>query len=513
MRLLIVDDERIILKWLKKNIEMLFPDYQIVALCVNGKQAFNICLEQEIDVLITDIRMPFMDGTELIRRLKDNDILPYTIVLSAYDDFSYVRDAFKIGAKEFLLKPEITEEGLRECLTLAETRLHAGKQKQGLSQRTPLQQEIYACLTEKLEVDPARLKELFLKYSDIKGAQITVVMLENCGNNTMDQIMNILRFIYSEQLLVYITISFTPSCCLVISEAVLKPHILAERLENAFSSFGFKTLRIGVSEVMPVESIPSLYQQVQECLEVEAYYDEFTCMVYGEWKKNRTEEQFKGPSERLKETIHDNSYDGIRTEFLSLLDLIGELRPSPAQVRRIVLEPLLKLYWDKVRTDDNMQISSDNLVMLCSVKRFAELRENLMNQLEQMLQLSQKTLSEQGYSAPVCQIFQFIKEHFDEDISLDDLAAHVHFNRSYISSLFKKETGENIFDYLLGYRLNKAKELLINRELSIKQVCNAVGITDQAYFSKVFKKHFRCTPNEFRKNPNETQKDGNKIQN
>lgn len=110
MNIVIADDEQIIIRWLKKCIGELSPEYHIVEACMNGKQVLNCCLNEQVDVLFTDIRMPVMDGLELLEKLRANRVLPYTVVLSAYSDFSYVRDAFKLGAVEYLLKSEITKE-------------------------------------------------------------------------------------------------------------------------------------------------------------------------------------------------------------------------------------------------------------------------------------------------------------------------------------------------------------------------------------------------------------------
>lgn len=120
MKIVIADDEEIILKWMKKNVELLFPEHEVAAICINGKQALDCCREFMPDILFTDIRMPVMDGMELLKQLKTEGKLPYTIILSAYDDFSYAREALKLGVKEFLLKSEIVKEELENCIQRAE---------------------------------------------------------------------------------------------------------------------------------------------------------------------------------------------------------------------------------------------------------------------------------------------------------------------------------------------------------------------------------------------------------
>lgn len=131
MNIVIADDEEIILKWMKKNIEALSPEHHVIEACINGMQVLNCCLNHQVDVLFTDIRMPIMDGMELLKKLNQNHVLPYTVVLSAYDDFSYARDCLKLGVSEFLLKSEITKDELEVCLQTAKERIrNQGRRRQ-----------------------------------------------------------------------------------------------------------------------------------------------------------------------------------------------------------------------------------------------------------------------------------------------------------------------------------------------------------------------------------------------
>ena len=105
----------------------------------------------------------------------------------------------------------------------------------------------------------------------------------------------------------------------------------------------------------------------------------------------------------------------------------------------------------------------------------------------------------QVYSQAVQKIMEYIEANYRENISLEELAVYVHMNRSYVSHLFKKETGDNLYNYLQQYRLEKAKELLEHTRDSIQEICWKVGIQDSGYFSKVFKKYAGMTPLEYRK--------------
>ena len=160
MNIVIADDEQIILRWLKKNIEELSQDYHVAALCPNGKQALNCCLNQQVDVLFTDIRMPVMDGLELLEKLGANHVMPYTVILSAYSDFSYVRDAFKLGASDYLLKPEITRDNLKECLDSVSRLL---KQDQNSSENGSITEKNLCRFMEQYFTDSEKMSDNWIR--------------------------------------------------------------------------------------------------------------------------------------------------------------------------------------------------------------------------------------------------------------------------------------------------------------------------------------------------------------
>ena len=120
MRIVIVEDEKITRQWVKKQIEKLRPGYYTVETFANGRQALDYMESCGADVLFTDVRMPVMDGLELLGELQRRENRAYKVILSAYDEFQYAQQALRLGANEFTLKPEITKEELGRILDAAE---------------------------------------------------------------------------------------------------------------------------------------------------------------------------------------------------------------------------------------------------------------------------------------------------------------------------------------------------------------------------------------------------------
>lgn len=152
-----------------------------------------------------------------------------------------------------------------------------------------------------------------------------------------------------------------------------------------------------------------------------------------------------------------------------------------------------------MKEENRMRVSSDVLFKLSNLPSFHQLRDAFEEQIEEFTNTLVEEENRHAYGAAVSKIITYIEGNYAESISLEDLSSYVHLNRSYLSSLFKKETGENIYDYLQRFRLEKAKELLVSQRGSIQQIASQVGISDPAYFSKLFKKHVGQTPMEYRK--------------
>ena len=121
-KILIADDESIVRMSLRAMVDWESEGFEIAGDVQNGEAALAFMKQADIDILLTDIRMPNMDGIELLSRLSELDAPPATIVLSAYDDFAYVRQAFKLGAEDYLLKSDMTPDGLLNCVRSASSR-------------------------------------------------------------------------------------------------------------------------------------------------------------------------------------------------------------------------------------------------------------------------------------------------------------------------------------------------------------------------------------------------------
>ena len=500
MNIVIADDEKIILAWLKKNIETLSPEYHVVAACANGRQALECFEGKEIDVLFTDIRMPVMDGMELLKKLGEENRLPYTIILSAYDDFLYARDAFKLGAREFLLKPEITREGLFECLRLAEARMAERKSKGTGSH--PAQELLRRCLARQ-DADISDELELCREAcGELRNEPFTVTLLNFSGEaGSREKVQEILDFFFQEENTYYCRVPFGEREWAVFSALPREgAHGLVKMLARSFASFGFSELSVSAGgEETDWRALPAVVRQAREVESYQRFYRMREALDFDTEQRRRrqTHARWEELCTELERAVREQEWDGFAELLEQAMRFAGEERPDDSLVKKGCFRVLMNLYWHGMTQAQQEERHLDSLLHLNALTDFMSLREEVLQQAGDFL--AALHLRGNRYSAAVAEILQYMEQNYASPITLDALSGLVHLNRSYVSHLFKKETGSNLYDYLLRMRLEKAKELLVTSPDSVQQIGCRVGISDSAYFSRLFKKQVGISPAEFRR--------------
>ena len=501
MNIVIADDEQIILKWLKKNIEALSPENHVVKACLNGKEVLNCCLNQKIDILFTDIRMPVMDGMELLKKLVDNQALPYTIILSAYDDFVYARDCFKLGVKEFLLKSEITKDELEKCLETANRQMNVTGNQEINSEETGEERlkKLVLGTLNKEAVSKDALKVYWKSFCKIQRDFILLLLTFEKTIINEEQVQEIVMFIFQEEKRNFYFIPKDEHEIILISENCFGPvREFADKVFKIFASFGYKEMFVSISSTGKKSSdIEEMYQEAHDVLQYQIFYGENDGKAYETLKLLRETEKTDDVLHEIAEFINMHQWNRIGRKLEDSLKNIREIKPDVPLLKHTVLDMLLSMYWTCLSEGERKKLSIDNILKINNCKTFEDLEEETISQMNRMLEILIK--SQKLYSDAVYQVIKYIEQNYSDNISLEEIAKYVHMNRSYISHLFKKETGENIYTYLLMYRLEKAKNMLLENKESIQEISYKVGVPDSAYFSKLFKKHMGMAPLEFRK--------------
>lgn len=490
MKVVIADDEEIILKWMKKNIEALFPECQVVATCTNGKQALECCKKWVPDLLFTDIRMPIMDGMELVEQLQDEEKFPYTVILSAYDDFSYAREAMKLGVRDFLLKSEITKEELYSCIQKAEKNLknteNWKKEKQ--------QEEIKHFFSEIEKESHWNTPERLLEWKRLWGEEkYTILMLKNESKQFQLEIVEqITEFFFQEKKKKAIFMAQNDTEALILVE-VRDNEIskLTSEILQTLASFGNTEIVLCAGGLgNSGNDLENIYKEVEKSAERLEFYGRA-----GVLKSNDRQYEVLFKEEEFR--WEERHYEEALEHLYKIFEQFRREMPDVMLVRRFILDLLLKIYWNYLNEIQRKKFSIDELILITHCKNINILEQKVIETVRKFI--AELQCLHPVYSEVVCKVIEYINENYRENISLEEIANYVHMNKSYLSHLFKKETKKNIYSYLLDFRMEKAKRLLTETKQSVYQVGCLVGIPDSAYFSKVFKKYTGMSPLEFRK--------------
>ncbi|MDO4261242.1 MAG: AraC family transcriptional regulator [Eubacteriales bacterium] len=520
-QVLIVDDEPIVKIALRSMLDWGALGFHICATASNGEEALEMAGRFHPDLIICDLKMPAMDGIELIRTVRERGMDCEFLVISNYEDFNYVRTALVLGAADYMLKVSISPEELSSQLEKIrkklDDRLEADRRKQtDVMQESMAHQERHSAwrdffthksyalqdLTAVTGLDPDSLGPLALCQIsfDWHAQQLETLppidLIRSTLKNALEQ--------FDRRRIIFFSSSNT---LLVLPQSELALHQntiagLAARISQLFQYYMPLSPSIVYKDgIADLEEARRAYHGFQELLELN---------FYGAAGLMNASELTAGTS------VPDVSYKELASEILSLpsdfcldyavnrvsglLDACQKQNVLPARVIQYFVRFLGELEY---RLQDVSAPAHDQIVESAEFMRTAVSKEELERHLQDALQAvfspaaSEACVSGQ-YSPEVLQSISYIRESYNHKISLASVAEHVGLSSGYLCRIFKEETGVSINAYINNLRMTRAGELLMDKNSYIKEVAVSVGFEDQLYFSRLFKRYYGVTPSEYR---------------
>lgn len=526
MKILIADDDLLIRNGLRSIMNRRCPEHIVVGEASDGASAFDLVCELQPDLLITDMKMPKMDGIQLIKKLRQSQKENVQIiVLSGYDDYEYIRQSMKNKAEDYLLKPVDEEELVsliqkigRELESLAQMKDTVRPQTDVAVQK---KEKALHNLVEGVSDDTRGLglKDFF---TGVVGLYSIDFVPQAALQNHLEFEIMVLRnelskqmiqeyFASSEDLRVIVAEFHGDLVVFLYAERFVKDFLKRVRKEfsvirRLLSDYSNLTVSSGVGP--PLEhpgQIRENYQLAQEALYYRFYWGN-GLYFYGEhkWSQKpafnsarykelctelidditlcRTVEA-KQHLQQLFACLREPCFHPFRfCEYL--IELIHLIYDSVGEFRELCVDysanqDVLKSVVEKYTISQDLEKAFTDTVLEC----IRELELNRFNRNIQYIEMSKK----------------YIRDHYMEQISLKDVAQFVHLNHSYLSELFKSKTGKNFIDYLTEVRINEAKKLLSDPTNKIYQISESVGYMDSASFTRAFKKQTGIAPVEYRK--------------
>lgn len=525
--ILLVDDDAVFRAHMKSMIDWESEGFTIIAEARNGKEAIE-CLEKvKPDVVITDMSMPVMNGVELIDYLSEYHQDMQVLALSGYNDFNYVRDSMKKGAMDYLLKDQFDEKQCRAALKSVNQKL-SGSTGTGRTQfvsRERQEQEfvlllLSGCAGNKDEIS-RRMNELNLQ-SLGKGIIVAVTELdEETYKDTLTE-SEYYRFMYSvKSILQESSYSYSGAHVVLIGRCrmlVLIPvagisfsnsqnqyrRMLTE-MQNNVKLFLNESISFGVSNLCrDISELPHYYEQAGKALETKHFQGKksFIAEITNELQIKKIAIVDIKVEQRIYAALNHSINDTPGVIIRELFD--GFISNGcDADDVQMVLAGLLNIT-SKVMQDNHLStmevfrvesLSNDMLHMFSTLPEIKEWYACAFDRLGTLLQQNKEI---RQYNENTRKAIDFVHKNYSKRISLKDIAQEVNVNSSYLSRLFKNDTGVNIVDYLNNVRLDKAADLIHEGSIPLNRIADSVGIQSYNHFFKLFKDHYGITPGEYK---------------
>ncbi|SFT21058.1 response regulator [Paenibacillus sp. BC26] len=383
VNILIADDENVIREGVKRTIKRAFPDYSI-HLAASAEEAVKIMDIQPIDIVLTDILMPGIDGLEFMKMSRRKYPHAKWVVISAHSEFSYAQKAVRLGARDYLLKPI----GKTRLVELMAQLADEAKQESAISKESELlktnlkylREAVFQRLASGLDIGNMDIGELIDRYPEFR---LIMVRIEEAVKN-------------------------------VQLEHFIIENVLSELIDRHGQGFVVNFDRQSLLGLVQLED-------------------------------NRTE------GDLLQELrTHLSHY--LKVPFhITYSDMIREFTRIPDEVRR--------LRQSSVTTAGDRQEGGDKAIEVA---------------------------------------LQYLKAHYNEELSLEKVASVVFLNPIYFSQLFKQKTGQGYKDYVISLRIEQARELLLQPGLKLAEIAERIGYADVRHFTQVFRRKMNVTPTEYR---------------
>lgn len=509
-KLLVVDDENIIREGLKTMIQGSVPGIDEILEAKNGDEALEIITREQIDILMADLHMPGMSGMELIRQVRARDKRMAIIVLSGYSEFAYAQGAIQYKVLHYLLKP-VKRAELFDVLQSAVSELDEADQFQEKLQKS-VNQRIASMIRNGTKISAicqAFHTEMDL---DMEGMQCAIALgRHNCKGKALDELKNDIREAYDKlhkecgescPKVYTMDIDEDMICMVLFSRDLQENEEVPTKLGRLLCSTCKDTDHTtwGISEIQDATSQDNKqFRQALNCINERVLYGDGRTYTYKTVKKrdNRLVLSYMDYFQ-ICSYVDDSQYEDLRIWLHEHFDmLVAEKRISSRayldNLKNILLEVLTHYNYGESLADEAARVEA--LANQCrdyndTINRFLGIITNAVKSTKK------NTTDVKSQSIMVAQ--EYIKQNYNKQLTLDDIAAQVAKNPAYFSASFKRETGMHLMDYINEVRIEMAMKKLKDPKTKIYEVAYDTGFLSDKYFSKVFKKITGSTPKEYR---------------
>ena len=494
-KILIVDDELIFRQGIRYMVDWDAYHYTIVGEATNGKEALKLIEKLSPDIVFCDIVMPILNGVELVKIASQRFPSVKIVVLSNFDEFNNVRQAFKFGACDYLLKSQISKAELFSCLD----KLKLQDKEYNISPSVSLA-KLTKQLLDGFALEPFEAFDTLLS-QHMSEKHFFILYMEHFDET--EDFSDLLEEILKEYLAKYNYLSITTNhdsrVILINTAQPLPPYILSALFQRLSSLFP-TCFCILSNPFYRENSIKAVFDRLCTLSKYSIFFDGRICFFETDIVPNFKKLPFA--FDLYYEHVRKYDFAAAQSIVLSYIDRIkAELSMDPFEFKKLI-ENIIYNTIGEIRATHLEDPALDNI----KLKLFKDIdKAYYFGDLKVLLERTYKDLELVCSATPtksdqiVSSIIDFISQNYSKPITLYDAAHHMHINYSYLSNYISTNSNMHFSEHLNETRISHAKKLLTFSSISISEISESIGYTDQSYFGKVFKKSTGFTPLEYRK--------------
>lgn len=473
---------------------------------VNGKQALSCLEETPVDLIVTDVSMPEMNGIELIQQVKRLAPATEIIVLSSFDDFPFVKNALKLGAADYLLKHDLEPESLVQAVVQAREKLaeRSGTAARDLAPEKAAQL-LHRLLTRPVAPEEAeRLAEAAM-LPQRRSAFVMLSAVVNESESGSEQVSTARPFfgpldpawlvmpLGRGRYALYLDFKDEKSEARMLTAA----YEAAEGIVQAADQAGVEC-RIGMSRSgFGVKMVEALHKQAEAAVFRSLYEEGDAARIYSaSGDRPYRDTVLAGCYQSLSKALKSGEAEACEALTDRLFRDMRLVKPPEGELRKLLLDLFALLV--VVGSDRGAEIEpmdhwqswvTDSLGRLTALDR---MRQAVLERIRRVSGCSANERPE------IRQAKAYILKHLDEELNVADLSRRLDLSPNYLSLLFRQQTGQRLSEYIQQCRMEEAKRLLRETTLKVYETAAKVGYKDTSYFCKVFKEYAGMTVSDYR---------------
>lgn len=525
-KVILVDDEEEVREAIRKRIDWESIGFTVAGTAENGEEALELAEAEEPDVVMTDIQMPFMDGLTMLKKLKEKLPDLRSVIFSGYDDFEYAKEAIRLEAEEYILKPVDADELKAIFLRIKERLDEQMEQRRNVEQLSRYYEEIRPIMKEQLIIGLLEGRELqfdlerYQRDYDLElesafycaGAfritptgdnkdrlnkNLMAVSLKQIVTERFKDVLPVEAFVYLDTVCVLARLKSTAQHSIFINEMDKICKIAHKTLDADVCA--------GIGRVYGnAESIHKSFIEAKDAFHHRIFVGENQAIFINDVEPSYPIEDYVSEKQirHIMRQIKIGTRESLDSEIYDFIDKLKRTNINLNQLQIFYAEfvvELLRLCRGHGISAADVGMSNINtneeLTQMASMDEFAARLSELSNTLREKIG-SERLDSTKKFAADAK---QYIADHYSESkLSVDEICSHLGVGTSYFSSVFKKEMGKSFVTYLTEVRMNEAQRLLDTTDEKSYIIAGMVGYEEPNYFSYVFKKHFGVSPSKYR---------------